>query len=138
MKKNVIRFLAYFQFFYALIIILFWISFFVFEKNNPENSEIYIAHELAFPVPDIGFIMPCLIVGGIGLLNKKSYGFLFSLISASSSIFLTLLDTTFSIQQGLFTKNLADGIMFISFAILLLLYGLFVINYFWKYRKEFI
>ena len=135
MKKS-IKLLAYFQMVYALGIIIFWVLFFMFENNNTENSEVFLAHERAFPIPDLGYLTPCLLVGSIGILNNKHYGFLFSLLAGSSLIFLALLDTTFGILQGLFTSDLTEGLVygFISFA--LFLFGTIIVLVLWLNRKH--
>jgi hypothetical protein len=135
MKKS-IRFLAYFQIIYALGIIIFWILFFLFDNNSNEKSEVFLAHERAFPVPDLGYLTPCLLVGSIGLLNRKNYGFLFSLLAGSSLIFLALLDTTFGILQGLFTTNLAEGAVYGFISVALLLFGIIIILVLWSNRKH--
>jgi len=134
MKKS-IKLLAYFQIIYALGIILFWISFFIFENNNAENSEIFLAHERAFPVPDLGYLAPCLLIGSIGIFKNKHYGFLFSLLAGSSLIFLALLDTTFGILQGLFTSDLTEGLVYGFISLALFLFGTIIIVMLWPNRK---
>ncbi len=135
MKKS-IKLLAYLQIIYALGIIIFWILFFIFENSNNEKSEIFLAHERAFPVPDLGYLTPCLLVGSIGLLNKKKYGFLFSFMAGSSLIFLSLLDTTFGILQGLFTSDLTDGLVYGFISLALLLFGIIIILVLWSNRRH--
>lgn len=134
MKKS-IKLLAYFQIIYALGIIIFWILFFMFENNNPEKSEIYLAHERAFPVPDLGYLAPCLIIGSIGILKNKHYGFLFSILAGSSLIFLSVLDTTFGFLQGMFTQALLEGIVYATISLALFLFGIIIIITLWHNRK---
>ncbi len=135
MKKSIIL-LAYFQIIFAMGIIIFWILFFMFENNNTENSEIFLAHERAFPVPDLGYLTPCLIIGSIGILNNKHYGFLFSLLAGSSLIFLALLDTTFGILQGLFTSDLTESLVYGFISLALFLLGIIIIVVLWRNRKQ--
>jgi hypothetical protein len=135
MKKS-IKILAYLQIIYALGIIIFWILFFIFENSNSEKSEIFLAHERAFPVPDLGYLTPCLLIGSIGLLRKKNYGFLFSLLAGSSLIFLALLDTTFGILQGLFTSDLTDSLVYGFISLALMIFGIITILVLWTNRRQ--
>lgn len=136
MKTKKLIFLAVLEIMCSILLILFWIYFFLFENNNPELSEVYLMHERAFPVPDLGFLLPCLILGAIGILRKKSYGLLFSIMAGSSMIFLALLDTTFSILIGLFTESLTNAIVYGLIACILIGVGSSLIIVLWKNRNE--
>ncbi|MCK4556573.1 MAG: hypothetical protein KAU47_03585, partial [Candidatus Aminicenantes bacterium] len=67
-------------------IVSFWIAYFsadIVQINDPVLKEKYLAFESAFPVPD-AYLSVVLVIGGIGLLRKKVYGRLFSLIGGAS------------------------------------------------------
>jgi len=103
--------IAILQILLAIGFIGFWIYFFLVENRNPENTELYLAFERSFPVPDLGWITPCLFVAAIGLLMDALFGLFFTIISGSALIFLGLLDISFNIQNGGYKKSPSDTIM---------------------------
>lgn len=120
----------------AVGIISFWIAFFSTDLVNikdPHLKEIYLAFESAFPIPDI-YLSILLIIGGIGLLRKKSYGNLFSLMGGASLIFLALLDISFNTQQGIYLIGIGEAVMNITINLLCFGVGVFLILTIWKNR----
>jgi len=120
----------------AVGIISFWIAFFSTDFVNikdPHLREIYLAFESAFPIPDI-YLSILLIIGGIGLLRKKSYGNLFSLMGGASLIFLALLDISFNTQQGIYLIGIGEAVMNITINLLCFGVGVFLILTIWKNR----
>ncbi len=120
----------------AVGIISFWIAFFSADLVNiddPHLEEIYMAFESAFPVADISLSI-VLIIGGIGLLKKMPFGFLFSLLGGASLIFLGLLDVSFNTQQGIYLLGIGEAILNISINLLCLGGGIFLIITIWKNR----
>ena len=120
----------------AVGIISFWIAFFSTDLVNikdPHLREIYLAFESAFPIPDI-YLSILLIIGGIGLLRKKSYGNLFSLMGGASLIFLALLDISFNTQQGIYLIGIGEAVMNITINLLCFGVGVFLILTIWKNR----
>ncbi|MHA1379785.1 MAG: hypothetical protein ACTSRG_15550 [Candidatus Helarchaeota archaeon] len=107
-------------------LIIFWINFLKVEKNNPDNSEIYLAHELSFPLPDLGLIAPTLIISAIGLLINNSIGIYFSLVSGGALMFLGLIDLAFNLKNGDLMKTKSDLIT--SYAIVILVFTMAIIN----------
>ena len=57
----------------------FWIYFFIFENKKPNQREGYLEYERSFPLADLGWAVPCLILGAIGLIINKNSAF-FSLL----------------------------------------------------------
>ena len=57
--------------------------------------------ERAFPPADL-WMSTCAIIGAIGLLTGQPYGLVFAFLAAGSLLFLTLMDITFNIQNGLY------------------------------------
>ncbi|TXT60111.1 MAG: conserved membrane protein of unknown function [Promethearchaeota archaeon] len=109
----------------------FWTYFFIVENRNPERSEIYLAFERSFPVPDLGWITPCLIISAIGLLTNQSYGVFFTIISGSSLIFLGLLDISFNIQNEGYKKSISDTIMNLVINLICIILGPIFLLYAW-------
>ena len=132
-----VKFAAIMELAIAVGIISFWIAFFSADLVNiddPHLEEIYMAFESAFPVADISLSI-VLIIGGIGLLKKMPFGFLFSLLGGASLIFLGLLDVSFNTQQGIYLLGIGEAILNISINLLCLGGGVFLIVTIWKNRK---
>lgn len=120
----------------AVGIISFWIAFFSSDLVNiddPHLKEIYLAFESAFPVADI-YLSILLIIGGIGLLKKMSFGFLYSLLGGASLIFLGILDISFNTQHGIYLLGIGEAILNIFINSLCLCGGIFIIVTIWKNR----
>jgi hypothetical protein len=113
----------------ALGIILFWIYFFMVENCDPNNSGIYLAFERAFPLADIGWLVPALTIGAIGLIKKQWFGAVFSLAGGGTLIFLALLDVSFNVFNGIYIKSPAYGIMNGSINLWSFLFGISLIVY---------
>lgn len=99
------------QFGLAAGIIGFWVFFFMVENKNPEKSQIYLHYERSFPLPDLGWLVPSLLIAGFGLLGDAQYGYIFTIISGGSLIFLGLVDISFNLQNGGYTSNRIDTLM---------------------------
>jgi hypothetical protein len=119
-------------------IISFWIAFFSTDLVNiddPHLKEIYLAFESAFPVADI-YLSILLIIGGIGLLKKMSFGFLFSLLGGASLVFLGLLDISFNTQHGIYLLGIGEAVLNLFINLLCLGGGIFLIVTIWKNRTD--
>jgi len=81
------------------------------ENCDPSNSGIYLAFERAFPLADIGWLVPALTIGAIGLIKKQWFGAVFSLVGGGTLIFLALLDISFNVFYGIYTQSITGGIM---------------------------
>jgi len=123
--------IAILQILLALGFIGFWIFFFLVENRNPENTEIYLAFERSFPVPDLGWITPCLLVAAIGLIINEGFGLFFTIISGSALIFLGLLDISFNVQNGGYKKSLSDTIMNLFINLICVILGPIFLWYAW-------
>lgn len=131
-----VKFAAIMELAIAVGIISFWIAFFSVDLVNiddPHLEKIYLAFESAFPVADISLSI-VLIIGGIGLLKKMPFGFLFSLLGGASLIFLGLLDVSFNTQNGIYLLGIGEAILNISINLLCLGGGIFLIVTIWKNR----
>jgi hypothetical protein len=118
-----------FEFFVATGIIGFWIYFFLVENKNPERSEVYFGFERSFPLPDLGWIAPCLIISAIGILTDQSYGIVLLIAGGGALIFLGLVDTSFNLQNKGYTSKIGDTIMNICINAASLIFGIIFILY---------
>jgi hypothetical protein len=94
----------------AIGLIYYWIDFYIRGGVQVVNEEWYIRFEKAFPAADL-WTAACALVGAIGLLTGQTYGLLFALLTASSLIFLGLVDVTFNIQNNLYRLVATSGQM---------------------------
>ncbi|MHA1652251.1 MAG: hypothetical protein ACTSYB_18870 [Candidatus Helarchaeota archaeon] len=115
--------IAYLQIFLAVGFIAVWIYLFKYELNNPERSEVYRAFEKSFPIPDLCWITPVLIVSAIGLLLNERFGIFFTIVAGSSLIFLGLLDISYNLQQGGYTTNKMDTIFNLTINLICVIFG---------------
>jgi hypothetical protein len=104
----------------AMGLILFWGTFILSQNTIDPSRAVFYAFERAFIFPDMFYLLPCLILGAVGLWRRKNYGMYFSLLAASAVLFLALLDLTFNIQQKNYLFNSLDSIMFFVMHITLL------------------
>ena len=85
----------------AIGLIYYWIDFYIKGGVQAVNEDWYIRFQKAFPAADL-WTAVCAVVGAIGLLAGQTYGVLFTFITASSLIFLGLMDVTLNIQNNLY------------------------------------
>ncbi len=102
--------IASLELFLAIGFIVVWIYLIKFELNNPERSEIYRAFEKSFPLPDLCWITPTLVISAVGLLLNERFGIFCSIVAGGALVFLGLLDISFNLQQGGYTGKKMDTI----------------------------
>ena len=85
----------------AIGVVYYWSEFYLRGSVHTVKEDWYIEFERAFPPADI-WMAGCALVGAIGLLLGQTYGAVFSLLAASSLVFLALMDITFNIQNRLY------------------------------------
>lgn len=124
--------IAVFELLIAVGLIGFWIYFFLVENKNPEKSDVYFGFERSFPVPDLGWVTPSLIIAAIGLLSGQSYGIFFTITSGSALLFLGLLDISFNVQNKGYTTNISDTIMNLLINIVCVIFGPWFMIYAWS------
>ncbi|TKJ19588.1 MAG: hypothetical protein CEE43_14865 [Promethearchaeota archaeon Loki_b32] len=123
--------IAIFQIIWVLLFIGFWLVFYFTEYKNPKMSEVERKHEMSFPFPDLGWIVPNLIIAAIGLLSEQKYGYFFSALAGSGMMFLGIIDLVFDIQNGKFNREEYgfDVVVTIGVVILTLIFGPIFIIY---------
>jgi hypothetical protein len=140
-KATRFKLIALWELAVAAGILTFWIFFFSADMvriEDQKSREIYQAFESAFPLAD-AFLFFTLLIGGIGLVRKKSYGHLFSLLAGACLIFLGLLDTSFNAQQGIYRLGIREAAINIFINLLCLGSGVLLIsalrkNNIWKQK----
>jgi len=95
--------MAILQLLLAVGFIGFWVIFYFTEYKKPTMNESSFTHEKSFPLPDLGWITPCLFIAGIGILIGCKFGFFFSALAGSGMIFLGLIDLAYDIQNKFYT-----------------------------------
>ncbi len=109
----------------------FWIIFYITEYKNPKMGECDFNHEKSFPLPDLGWIMPCLFIAGIGILLGQKFGYFFSALAGSGMMFLGLIDLAYDIQNEIFNKKEFSTYMGILIILIMLIFGPICIIYAW-------
>ena len=113
-----------------ILMIYYWVDFFLRKGVQVTQEDWYIKFQKAFPVADM-WLAICALVGAIGLLTEQYYGLFFSMLTASSLIFLALMDITFNVENKLYrlisTSNemkleLAGNLWFLSVGVILIIY----------------
>ena len=124
---------AIFQILIALGLIGFWTMFYFTEYKDRKMSETEFKHELSFPLPDLGWVFPNLIISSIGLLMGENFGYFFTITAASGMMFLGLIDLAFNLQNGGFNtkKNGFDAYMSIFNVSVMLILGPIFLLYGW-------
>ncbi len=117
--------IAIFQIIWIFLFVGFWLAFYITEYRNPKMSEVERKHELSFPFPDLGWIVPNLLIAAIGLLLEQTYGYFFSALAGSGMMFLGIIDLAFNIQNKKFDRKKYgfDAIVNIGVVVLTLLFG---------------
>ena len=112
------------------VVIYYWVDFYLRRGVQVIQEDWYIKFQKAFPVADT-WMATCALLGAIGLLTEQTYGLLFSMLAASSMIFLALMDITFNVENKLYrlvgTSNemkleLVGNIWFLSVGVILIVY----------------
>jgi hypothetical protein len=95
----------------------------------------YLEHEQSFPLAD-SYMALCCLIGAVGILRRRSWGLLFGLLAGSGIIFLGLMDTLYSIQQGIFSLSSTAGVEALIICGICLIVGPATIIYLWRNREE--
>lgn len=124
--------IAIFQILIGIGIILFWIGFYFTEcRGNQKMPDDEFRHELSFPLPDLGWVVPTLFIAVVGLLMEEKFGYYFSAIAGSGMIFLGLIDLASDKIYGRFETKDYRMYLAISIVVVLLIFGPIFIIYGW-------
>lgn len=121
----------------AMGIILFWVYFFALENSNPPNTDIYLAYERSFPVPDILWIAMLLLISALWLRKGDEKGVITTVASGGAMVFLGLLDISFNVQQSIYGKSVMDAMLNGFINLFCLSFGTYSIVIGWKlYQRK--
>ena len=120
-----------FQIIWVFLFIGFWLVFYFTEYKKGKMQEVEYKHEISFPFPDLGWIVPNLIIAAIGLVLEQGYGYFFSTLAGSGMVFLGIIDLAFDIQNGKFNRGEYgfDALVNMGVVILTLIFGPIFIIY---------
>lgn len=85
----------------AAVTALYWWSYFTGGDVRVSNERWYEAFESSFPIAD-GWMALCMAAAGIGLLTNRPWASPAGLLAGSAVIFLTAMDVTFNVENGLY------------------------------------
>ena len=85
----------------AIGLVYYWVDFYTRKGVQAIQEDWYLKFQKACSVADM-WIVACALIGAVGLLTEQNYGLLFSILAASSGIFLALIDITFNIENKLY------------------------------------
>jgi hypothetical protein len=120
---------------FGLGTIAFWIVFFTSGAVSMSDRPAYLEHEQSFPLAD-SYMALCCLIGAAGILWRRSWGLLFGLLAGSGIIFLGLMDTLYSIQQGIFSLSTTAGVEALIISGVCLILGPVTITYLWRNREK--
>jgi len=110
-STRTMRWLGGLQLLSAAGIVAFWIWFFTVENRRPGNDPIYLAFERSFPLPDLLWLTPLLVVGGWSMRRGRPSAAAYSIAAGGAMVFLGLVDAAFNVQQARYTISLFDGVL---------------------------
>jgi len=117
----------------ALFTIYYWADFYLRGGVQVVKEDWYMKFEKSFPIADL-WMAACSLLGAVGLLTEEPYGPFFSLLAASSLIFLALMDITFNVENKLYPLVATSSQMELELMINLwcLTLGIVLITYLWS------
>ena len=117
-------------------IVLFWICFFAIENSNPPHTDIYLAYERSFPLPDLLWITPLLLLSAYWLKKGNARGVIAAIAAGGALVFLGLVDISFNLQQHVYCTSIADAAMNSFINLFSLGFGLCSIIVGWKMSQR--
>lgn len=100
----------------ALVTALYWWSYFTGGDVMTSHERWYTAFESSFPVAD-GWMALCMAVAGVGFIANRSWAPSFALMAGSALIYLTAMDVTFNVENGLYALAASSDAMKVEIAI---------------------
>jgi hypothetical protein len=142
-KPTSVKVLISMGWFAFLAILAFWIAWFVspglVQSRMPADPDYgsYVAFEQAFILADSWLAMNGLL-GALGLMRMRPWGFLCMLLAGGSGVFLGLMDLLYDLQHAVFTRITSASVIELVIVIFLLTFSPLVILLTWRQRKYFI
>lgn len=120
---------------FALGTVTFWVEFFTSGIVAMSGEPCYLEHEKSFPAAD-AYMTVCALICAVGLIRRRPWGLLFGLLAGSAIIFLGLMDTLYSLQQGIFMELSPAGMEALFICGVCLILGPATIIYLWRNRAS--
>ena len=140
-RSRAARILIGLGFFSTIAVALYWLAWFaapdLVQSRSPGAPDygIYVAFEQAFPLGDTWLALASLL-GALGLIRRRPWGFLFMLLAGSAAVFLGLMDLLYDLEHGMFVPFTAEATIELAIVVLLLALGPTVILITWIRRDE--
>lgn len=100
----------------ALVTALYWWSYFTGGDVMTTHERWYTAFESSFPFAD-GWMALCMAAAGVGFFANRSWALPFALMAGSALIYLTAMDVTFNVENGLYALAASNDAMKAEIAI---------------------
>jgi hypothetical protein len=138
-----INFLILLELFIAMSVVVYWSIWF----TNPAllwlrfpgalDFAVYANHRQGDFLAAVWLALSALI-GGLGLWQRRNWGFLFTLLTGGTTFTLGLASLLFNLQNQLFAPFTAAAGLELIFLIMMLVFGPLSILLVWRYRRRFI
>ncbi len=103
--------MAILQTIFAAGIVLWWALFFAFFRHDPTNTAAYLAYETAFPLADLAWLTPLLVQAARSNIRGHAHSLIWTAAAGGALVFLGVLDFSFNLQNGIYARSLADGLL---------------------------
>ncbi len=130
------RWLGNLQLITACGIASFWVYFFAVENHRPGNDPTWLAFERSFPVPDLLWVTPLLVMGGWAMRRGRGWATPCAIAAGGALVFLGLLDASFNFQQDRYTISLGDGLLNGFINLYCFVFGVVLIVCTWRSRPD--
>jgi len=94
----------------AVITAFYWWSYFTGGDVMTTRERWYEAFESSFPVAD-GWMALCMGAAGIGYIGARSWAWPFGLMAGSALIYLSALDVSFDVENGMYALAASNDAM---------------------------
>jgi len=128
-----LRWIARLQWVTAGGIAVFWVYFFTVENRRGGVDPIYLAFEQSFPVADLFWLVPLLILAGWFAHRGRAAAIPCTAAAGGAMVFLGLVDAGFNLRQGRYAIGLFDGLMNGFINLYCLVGGLVFIRSSWRH-----
>jgi hypothetical protein len=91
----------------AIVTGLYWLSYFSGGDVMATHERWYTAFESSFPVAD-GWMAFCMAAAGAGFVMQRGWAAPLGLMAGSALIYLTCMDVTFNVENGLYALMESD------------------------------
>jgi len=118
----------------AVGLIGFWVTFFTVGLSPVDPPPGYVEFEHSFPLPDgllaVGLAAAAWLLAS-GDPATRARGRALSLVCAGGLYFLGVVDFSFNIQNGMYTRGLADGVFAAALQVWCVGYGTAILTRCW-------